>query len=268
METTNCSQIRQQLINRLSNDIEASVIEGQCVFTLPIRTVDDRTTEVFIEKQLGDTYRVHDAGITTSHLFAQGIHITENKTELFEEMARRLGATYMAGMFEKWCKENEIQDAIMAVGQCASLATMEVAAHKPIFEEEPITKRVERTLNLWKPRYIKQINKHVRMQGKKAQHTVDFVSFPENPDINTVAVQILAPSHSPQAQAERYGFLVVDTEERPPYDRWNRLAIVTKVEQWGDKSLRLVRDLSHRTVELVTGEEKKSTTSCQALWKT
>lgn len=258
METTNCSLIRKSLIQRLSDDVEVSMVSGQCVFTLPLKSLDERHTEVFIEKQLGDNYRVHDAGITSSHLFAQGIHITENKSVLFEEMARRLGATYLSGTFETRCKEDKLQDAILAVGHCAAMASIEVAAHKPMFEEEPITTRVQRSLARWKPPYIRQIGKNVPVRGKKAKHTFDFVSFPEQPEnINPVAIKILAPSHSAQAQAERYGFLVLDTEELPPYDTWNRLTIVTKVEQWGDNSLRLVRDLSKETIPLVTGEEGK-----------
>jgi hypothetical protein len=255
METTNCSHIRESLIRRLSEDIEVSVVSGQCVFTLPIQSLDARGAEVFIEKQLGDTYRVHDAGITTSHLFAQGIHITEHKTQMFEEMARRLGATYMSGVFEAWCKESELQDAILSVGQCAAMATMEIASHKPIFEEEPVSTRVERSLNEWKPEYVKQIGKRVPVKGRKTRHSFDFVSFPKEPRYNPVALQILAPSHSSQAQAERYGFLVLDTEGLAPYDTWRRFAIITKAETWGDKSLELVRDLSEVAVPLVTGHE-------------
>jgi hypothetical protein len=67
---------------------------------------------------------------------------------------------------------------------------------------------------------------------------------------------VLAPSHSPQAQAERYGFLVLDTEQLAPYESWRRFAIVTKVEEWGDRPLQLVQDLSQETVKLLSGEEK------------
>jgi hypothetical protein len=76
----------------------------QCVFSLPIRGLDERPTDVFVEKQLGQSFRVHDAGITTSHLFAQGIHITEHKASMLEEVAKRLGVSYLAGTFEVSCK--------------------------------------------------------------------------------------------------------------------------------------------------------------------
>jgi hypothetical protein len=228
------------------------------VFSIPIKCLDDRGTDVFVEKMLGELYRVHDAGITTSHLFAQGIHITEYKADLFEEFAKRLGVTYLAGTFEVSCKESEIHDAILAVGQCSALATIEVASHKPVIEEDPIKTRVHRSLIQWKPNYVKQIERNVTVKGRRTRHSFDFVSFPEEADLtNTVAVKVLPPSYSPQAQAERYGFLVVDTEQLAPYDTWRRFAIITKVEEWGDRPLKLVQDLSHETVKLVTGEEEQ-----------
>ncbi len=252
----NCLNIRAALIHRMSDNIEVSMVQGQCVFTLPIKSLDDRLTDVFIEKQLGNIYHVHDAGITTAQLFAQGIHITELKAKLFEEMARRLGVAYTGGTFEVSCQETELQDAILAVGQCAAIATYEVAAHKPIIEEEPIKTRVQRSLDRWKPNYVRQINRNVIVKGHKADHSFDFVSFPEDPSANTVAIQILAPSHSPQAQAERYGFLVLDVEGKPPYEMWRRFAIITKAENWGEKPLTLVRALSQQTATLKTGDEE------------
>jgi hypothetical protein len=258
METTNCSQIREALIRRLSDEIVISTVMDQCVFSLPIKGLDDRSTDVFVEKMLGESYRVHDAGITTSHLFAQGIHITEHKADLFEEVAKRLGVNYLAGTFEISCKESEVHDAIFAVGQCSAMATVEVASHKPVIEEDPIKTRVQRSLTQWKPGYVREIRRGVPVKGVRARHSFDFVSFPEDIDrTNTVAIQVLAPSHSPQAQAERYGFLVLDTEQISPYDRWKRFAIVTKVEEWGNRPLQLVQDLSQETVKLISGEEEK-----------
>jgi hypothetical protein len=254
MEIMNCSEIKESLVRHLSEGIDFSKVMDQCVFTLPLRSLDDRSVEVFVEKKLGEFYRVHDAGITSSHLFAQGIHITEKKSLLFEEVARRLGVTYLEGRFETSCQMAELQNAILAVSQCSALASLEVAAHKPVFEDEPIITRVQRSLKAWQPPYVKQINSRFPVNGRKATHIYEFVSFPYEPDFNTVAVKILQPSHSPQAQSERYGFLVLDTESTL-YGNWRRLAIVTKAETWGDKPLRLVHGLSHETIDLVTGEE-------------
>jgi hypothetical protein len=256
MEITTCSHLKASLLRRLNDHIEIGMVADQCVLTLPIKSIDDRPTEVFIEQGLGGFFRVHDAGIATSHLFAQGIHVTEAKASLFGEVARRLGVEYMRGTFEKACTEDEIENAILSVGQCAAMATVEVAAHKPSIEEEPVKTRVDRSLAQWKPEFVKQINKNVRVKGQKKTHQYDFVSFPHEPKFNTVAVKILAPSYSPQAQADRYGFLVLDSEKIAPYDHWNRLAIVTKVEQWGDDALRLVNTLSSQTVTLKSGEEE------------
>jgi hypothetical protein len=85
---------------------------------------------------------------------------------------------------------------------------------------------------------------------------MDFVAYPAREGVPTVAMKVLAPSYSPQAQAERYGFLVLDTE-RTIYEQWRRIAVITKVEQWKQATLELVRSLSSRTIELHTGEERE-----------
>lgn len=256
MEIMNCSEIKNSLIRHLSSGVESSTINDQCVVTLPLKSVDERAVEVFVQQKLGDFYRVHDAGITSSHLFAQGIHMTQHKTALFEEVARRMGVAYLDGRFETSCRMGEIDNAILAVSQCASIVSLEVAAHKPVFEDEPIVTRVQRSLATWKPQHIKQISSRFPVNGRKYRHIYEFVSFPQQPNFNTVAIKILQPSHSSEAQAERYGFLVLDTEGTL-YENWRRLAIITKAETWGDKALHLVSDLSHETVVLDTGDEPK-----------
>jgi len=253
----NCSDLRASLVRKINDGVDASIVAGQCVFTIPLRSLDERHTEVFVEQKLGDLYRVHDAGITTSHLFAQGIHITEHKAELFEEMARRLGVLYSRGAFEISCKREEVDAAILAISQCAAMATFELAAHGPVIEQEPIKQRVQRSLEQSRPQHVEQVGKAVIVKGKKARHTYDFVAFTREPRYSPVAIQILQPSNSPQAQAERYGFLVLDSEDIPPYSTWKRFAVVTKSESWGDRSLRLVDELSDQTLKLITGEEER-----------
>ena len=116
MEQTNCLLVKESLIRRVTAEIYVSTVMDQCVFTLPIKTFDDRSVDVFVQKRLGDLYLVHDAGITTSQLFAQGIHVTERKAFYFEEMARRLGAQYADGMFQVSCKRQDVDDAITRCG--------------------------------------------------------------------------------------------------------------------------------------------------------
>ncbi len=254
----NCSDLRTSLIRKINDEVETSIVAGQCVFTIPIKSLDDRYTEVFVENKLGDMYRVHDAGITTSHLYAQGIHMTEHKSEIFEEMARRLGVFYVRGAFEVSCKREQVDTAILAISQCAAIASFELASHGPVVEQEPIERRVERSLKHAELPYIELVQKGVVVKGKKARHIFNFVAFANESRFNSVAIQILHPSNSPQAQAERYGFLVLDSEGIEPYTSWKRLAVVTKVENWGDRSLSLVDQLSDQTIKLVTGQEEQA----------
>lgn len=90
-DLVNCTSVRQSLLRRLSDDICVMQAADQCVLTFPLRTLDDRHPDVFVDKKLGGSYLVHDAGKTASHLFAQGIHMTESRNSTFRQIASHLG---------------------------------------------------------------------------------------------------------------------------------------------------------------------------------
>jgi hypothetical protein len=257
MDKMNCNSIKQSLIDRLAADIEVTALHHQCVLTLPLKTLDDRLTDVFVEEKLGDMFLVHDAGMTTSQLFAQGIHLTESKNKLLSEIARRLGVIYKNGMFQVACKGQDVEASVFAVGQCIGFGMLEVASHKPTFEEEPVLSIVQRTLDNWKPDEIGSIPKRFSVKGKKASHQFEFVVFSKAPEVfQNIAVKVLPPSYSPQWQSERYGFLALDIEGTI-YDQWKRLAIVTRAEEWGREPLKLVHSLSSQVLEFRGGDEYK-----------
>ena len=254
MEQANCNSVRESLIKRLNEDIYAIQVADHCILTLPFRTLDDRYPDIFVDKKLGGSYLVHDAGKTASHLFAQGIHMTEGRIGFLKQIASRLGVEFADGAFQVLSDDGTLDAAILAIAECVVLGTTDIANHKPTFEEEPVTSIIKRTFDTWKPDFIDQVKTRVLLKGRKTTHPVDFVAFPSREQIATVALKVLAPSYSPQAQAERYGFLVLDTEGTI-YGEWQKLAVVTKVEQWPKAPLSLVRQLSSRTIELKTGEE-------------
>jgi hypothetical protein len=257
MDKMNCNTVRQSLIDHLSAGIEVTTLADQCVFTLPLKTLDDRLTDVFVEQKLGDTFLVHDAGMTTSQLFAQGIHLTEAKNRLLNDIARRLGVVYQNGMFQAACKAADVENRVLAIGQCIGFGMLEVASHKPTFEEEPVVSILQRTLDNWKPEEVGSIPKRFAVKGKKSTHQFEFVAFPKKPELlQNIAVKLLPPSYSPQWQAERYGFLALDIEGTI-YSEWKRLAIVTRAEEWGKEPLKLVRSLSSQVLEFKGGEEHK-----------
>ena len=77
METQGCSSIRDSLLSFLGTELEVSTFENQCIITLPLKTLDDRFLDVYVEPRIGDYIVVHDGGRTASELHAQGIHLTD-----------------------------------------------------------------------------------------------------------------------------------------------------------------------------------------------
>lgn len=255
MAQLTCSQIKDLVVSSLGQNTEVTSVRGTCIVTLPLKTIDDRYPDVFIDRVGEDSYRIHDAGITTSQLFSQGVHLTELKTAALVDMAERLGIFFSNGVFQTLVKADGIEASVFAISQCTSIGMFELLSHKPIVEEEPMSGRVKRVLSEWRPDYIKSIEQRVPVPGRTANHVFDFVSFPKEPRNNIVAIKILRPSYSPQAQAERYGYLSLDIEGTIAND-WKKMAIITKVEQWSKTPLDIVERFSAEVLQLRSGEDE------------
>lgn len=258
MEPTSCRSIRDTVVGFLGEQIEVTTANDQCVITLPIKTLDDRFIDIYVEQKLGKHVLVHDGGKSMAELFAQGIHLTDTQQDHMKTVARRHGVTFQHGTFQVNAEiGNAMNEAIMAIAQCASIAMMPVATHQPTIEDEPISARVSRTLQRWKPQYV-DIDRRKIVKGRRAEHFFDFVSHARIKEARTVAIKLLPPSHGPRVQADRYGFLALDIDGRSRIvDRWQRLAIITRVEEWPKESLQIVRDLSADVIELETDEEHR-----------
>jgi len=135
---------------------------------------------------------------------------------------------------------------------------IEVVAHQPIIEDEPISARVARSLHKWQPEYV-DIKRRFMVTGKQtgAEHMFDFVSISSDKSrARNVALKILPPSFGARVQAERYGFLVLDIRGKD-VSNWPRLAIVSKAEEWSEPALKMVRDMSAETIELQSDSEHR-----------
>lgn len=257
--TAACRSLKESLLLYLNENVEVSTFETQCVITLPLRTLDHRLIDICIERKIGDLVIVHDAGKAASELFSQGIHLTNVRESVLKEVARRYGATFSDGTFTVTCKDKpgEIETAILAVGQCASLAMYDVLKHTPTIEEEPVTALVRRALDRWQPEDVElRYRVPVKSQLGGVDHMFDAVLFPRRTGKRTVAVKALTLGYPPQVQADRYGFLALDIRGTV-YDEWPREAIISKVDRWSEPALRQVRSLSARTLELREGDEQR-----------
>jgi hypothetical protein len=255
MATMDCSSIKTSLIEYLQHEVDVAAFKGRCVVTLPIKTIDDRFVDVIVESRLEDYFLVHDGGKTLSELFSQGISLTDTRKSHLIELAKKFGAELQGDIFTMGCKAAGIQDSILAISHCASLAMFELLSHRPEFEEESLSSRVGRALKAWQPPYIIGIDRRVTVKGRKYPHNFDYVAVASSDNGHrTGAIKLLPPTYSGLVQAERYAYLALDLEPTI-YNSWRRMAVVTKIETWPLKALAMVRDLSSATLELRTGEE-------------
>ena len=254
MDQQSCLTLKESFARYFLNEVAVTPLRDSCVFTLPIMTLDQRYPDVFIEKKLENTFLVHDAGTTVAQLYAQGIHVTESRASSLEAIAQRFGAVYAEEKFQRLTDAKCLESSVLAIAQCELMGMHEILEHNPIIEQDSVDLRVKQALELWRPPYIRDIRYRLKIQGKKANHSFDFVTFPTDSQHKSAALRILKPSSSPQAQAERYGFLALDLEGTS-YEGWNRFAIITKAEQWTKGPLSLVRSLSTKTIEVRSGEE-------------
>lgn len=254
MDKQSCLTLKESFARYFLNEVAVTPLRDSCVFTLPIKTLDQRYPDVFIEKKLEDTFLVHDAGTTVAQLYAQGIHVTESRTSSLQAIADRFGAVYAEETFQRLSDAKSLESSVLAIAQCELMGMHGVLEHNPVLEQDSINLRVKHALEQWRPPYIRDIQYRFEVRGKKASHSFDFVTFPTDSQHKSTALRILKPSSNPQAQAERYGFLALDIEGTI-YGSWNRFAIITKADLWTKGPLSLIRSLSTKTIEVRSGEE-------------
>jgi hypothetical protein len=249
-----CSTIRDELASYLGAGVKVSARKDRCVVTLPFTTLDKRRVTVVVEQHAPNTFIVHDGGKTSSELFCQGVSMTRKREEHQVAIAAKFGVHITGRLFKKYCKLGELQDGILAVAQCALMAMAELIEQKPVVEEETLGAKVSRVLQVWKPEYVRAIERNVTVDGVTAPHSFHFVSYPSQANYNTVAIKILNHDH-PRWQAERFGFLGFDIQGAPLVSSWVRCAVVSRAEEWPEASIGLVKKFSHRTLEVYSEHE-------------
>ena len=255
MEQIACHSLKNSLLAYFGDEIQVAESREGCIMVLPTKTLDDRYVTVFVDRKGSDFFVVHDAGKTSAELHSQGVHVTELREEAFSSMADKLGAMFTDGIFQVGCKQNNLYSSILAIQQCETLGMWHLLGHKPDLTEEPLVSLVERGVTAWKAPYGHRIQARVPIKGKVANHILDFVSFPDVEYRQPIGVKILRPSDDALAKAREYGFLVYDTE-KTYFEKWLRLAIMTKADKWTKNAKQLVASLSTSTLEVETGDEE------------
>jgi hypothetical protein len=245
----NCSRLKEGVAARFGEQVRVLEQRDQCIVTLPLRTIDDDRISVVVEEKLG-YFLVHDGGKTDSALFSQGVSLRPKKLEEQQEIAKRFGVEVVGSLIRRAGPLRDLQqvyDAIFAVAQCAALASLQVLAHQIEIEDDPITARVGRAVERWRPNFVNLVERNKKVEGALAQHTFNFVAHAADPKHRTTAVRVL-PSTKPHWQAERYGFLSLDIKDHRVFGKWKKLAVIHRPEEWHPNDLALVERLSDQTV--------------------
>src|SRR5262245_36763766 len=141
MELATCLSIKGALVEFLVGETEVFATDNYCVVSLPLKTLDGRTLEIHVEPTVTDLVIVNDAGKTSAELFSHGIHLTDSKVSILQGLARRYGVVFEGGAFATSVRKAAIQEAVLAIAQCANLAMFELLRNKPVIEEEPVFSR-------------------------------------------------------------------------------------------------------------------------------
>ena len=257
-----CQHLKDNLLRFIGEGLKVIARSPtHCTVTLPLITLDGRYIDVHVEEL--EVYRyaeryvavVHDAGRTTAELYAQGIHLTPRKRFMFDNLAARYGVDFDSqdDSFKLMLRAGEdIQDAVLAVTQCASLAMHDVLAHKPVEESIRVPSMVRRVMGQWSDS-TQAFDVHVDypLEGIVGQAllTFDYLAIPARDDASRVAVQVLSRSDTLKTLADSYGFLALNIQGTD-YGTWPRVAVISNAGAWDSASLNLVRRFSTMTLAL------------------
>lgn len=173
MSMVNCGSIHESISKHLSSCTAVEQIRDLCVATLPIRTVDGRLVDVFIEQRSGDYFFVHDAGKAANELILQGVDITPSVNRNLERMAASFGAQWAEETFQSYCKITQLNSAILGVAMSSSFATIYLLEHVGEVEETGMHEQIGKALKVWSRRRAR-VQENVIARGAWSQHSFDF----------------------------------------------------------------------------------------------
>jgi len=247
MATLNCRSIRETLLTYIGEQTDVIESTQSCVITLPIKTVDARWVDVYVDRRAADFFVVHDGGKTFSELISHGVKMSDARFALLIDLAQRFGATVRERSFVIGCKADGLQEAILAIAQCAGLGMFELLKHSPTYPDLPLYGTLRERLEAW-ARNRAKIDERVPVRGKTLQHEFDFVAHPLRKG-QTIAIKVLNPSYTPMITAKQYGFLALDVAQSE-YRVWKRLVILARGDEWTPESVDLIEKHAQRVVSI------------------
>jgi hypothetical protein len=250
MLTASCKSLHESILKHLTDHTAVEQVRDLCVVTLPIRTVDNRLVDVFIEERATDYYFVHDAGKAANELILQGVNITPSIGRDCERIAASFGIQWADESFQTKCKIDKLNASIFGVGMSSSVATSHLLGHVADTEEEAVREQFGVVLKSWAKRRAR-IKESVQAPGKWRQHSFDFVAYPKT--AQPIAISVLAPSGNPLSSAVRAAFRSKDLEGTPAAS-WRKVIVETRPELWTGPARDLLGKCSDVVIELNAGD--------------
>jgi hypothetical protein len=241
----NCDLMKTSVLGYLTSQTEVMQLRNSCVMSLPLKTLDGRWVEIYIEPTGTDRDLVHDGGKTLNFLEGSGMLVSDGKLLTLAELARRFGATFDDGVFKALARHGDVQSAVLAVAQCCMVGMYDLLKHHPVSEEEQVRLRVDRKLDAWSVATGIAVTRSVKLSGSVRQYVIDFVAESKTP----VAVTILTPSYSPSVSADRFALQSLDLQNTP-YSKWRKLAILASPEKWKPRARSVVEKLADEVTEM------------------
>jgi hypothetical protein len=152
-------------------------------------------------------------------------------------------------MFQSGCKIGQLNEHIMSVGTCSSLAMVHILGHAAGIEEEPVRTQFGDALQKWS-RSRATIKQNVSVAGKIRPHSFDFVAYPKDPNVSTpIAISVLTPTAGSLSAAERFGFKAKDLEGTL-FSAWKKLVVEARSEAWSKEADNIIRQCSNAVIEI------------------
>jgi hypothetical protein len=251
MQAVNCQSIKDTVLQHL---IERTAVERSgdiCIVTLPIRTIDDRLVDIFIEPRQKDFYFIHDAGKAANELILRGINITNSMNRNYSLLADRFRVTWSDEMFQTGCKLDQIAASALAVATCSSMATLDLLGFVAAPEEEATHDQFGVALRKWSKRRA-SVAEHVPAKGSWKQHSFDFVAYPKGQ--LPIAINIVSPAGNAIGAADRAAFRAKDLQGTE-YETWRKVLVETHAESWTAQAHGLISKCSDAVIEIKSGEK-------------
>lgn len=250
MQAASCKTIKDAILQHLTERTTAEHSGDLCIVTLPVRTVDDRLVDVFIEARQADFYLVHDAGKAANELILHGLNLTNAMNRNYSLLAEHFGLKWSDEMFQTGCKLAQIGAAALAVATCSSMATLDLLGFVPQPEEETAHKQFGVALRSWSKRR-KSVREYVPVKGSWKRHSFDFVYYPPK-SAQPIAINVLSPAGNPISSADRAAFRAKDLVGTP-FEHWRKVIVQTDAEAWTNPASTLLAKCSDLVIEINSG---------------